>query len=375
MSEKRPPSKGDIPLVSVTVCVRNGVSWVDGCLESLVRQDWPRMEIVAVDDGSTDGSKEKLLKWHDPEAKRYPCSVRILTQPALGLSAGRMNAVEESDGKWVAITDIDVQAETSWISQLMAARHPLDEKENVVAVTGRTIFEPGTNMVSRLRAAEISTKYKSRPRLTSLANGPCSIFNRQSLLDIGGFNPSWYHAEDMEVSLRLIAEGGTIVYTPDAVVNHVAEDSLTKFLAKRTRDARAHVRIVRHFPRKKRSDPSFDFIGNSWSVLAMAPMQVMQLLMTPQLIKWVLNGSSISSNSLELMLESPYFCLGLFGFVFNHLLTIFYGPHRSVGVSIWNPGKMMKVYKVVNLWGFALWKGLALGYLDALLGKNGHNKE
>ena len=44
------------------------------------------------------------------------------------------------------------------------------------------------------------------------------MFNRERLLSIGGFDPTWYHAEDMEVSLKLVQEGGTIVYTPDAVV-------------------------------------------------------------------------------------------------------------------------------------------------------------
>ena len=44
------------------------------------------------------------------------------------------------------------------------------------------------------------------------------MFKRDNLLAIGGFDPSWYHAEDMEVSLKLIQAGGIIVYTPNAVV-------------------------------------------------------------------------------------------------------------------------------------------------------------
>jgi cellulose synthase/poly-beta-1,6-N-acetylglucosamine synthase-like glycosyltransferase len=364
----------EYPLVSITVCVRDGVEWIDSCLESLVNQDWPNIEVIAVDDGSCDGSRELLQKWHDPDAQQHSCSVRILSQAPLGLSAGRMNAVNETKGKWVAITDIDVRPEETWISQLMDARNPIDDVEKVVAVTGRTIFEGGTNIVSRLRSAEISAKYRSRPRRTSLANGPCSIFLKQALLDCGGFNPEWYHAEDMEVSLRLISEGGTIVYTPDAVVNHVAEDSLFKFLTKRTRDARAHVRIVRHFPRKKWSGPNFDFIGSSWAVLAMFPLQLLQLLMIARLVNWGTAGFELSIDAVEMMLDSLYFCVGLLAFFINHGLRFFYGPHRSLGVSIWQPMKMAKIYKVVNLWGFALWKGLALGYLDALLGRNGHRK-
>ena len=52
------------------------------------------------------------------------------------------------------------------------------------------------------------------------------MFKTNELIAIGGFNPEWYHAEDMEVSLKLIEAGGTIVYTPYAVVNHVPETGL-----------------------------------------------------------------------------------------------------------------------------------------------------
>ena len=78
---------------------------------------------------------------------------------------------------------------------------PLDETETVVAVTGRTVFGHAGDVVSRVRSVEIARKYRARPRKTSLANGPCSMFHRKLCWTIGGFNPEWYHAEDMEVSL------------------------------------------------------------------------------------------------------------------------------------------------------------------------------
>ena len=64
-----------------------------------------------------------------------------------------------------------------------------------MAVTGRTA-EQASDLVSRLRSVEIVSKYRVCPRRTSLANGPCSMFNREALLAVGGFDPEWYHAED-----------------------------------------------------------------------------------------------------------------------------------------------------------------------------------
>ena len=73
------------PLISITVCVRDGIQWIDGCLESLTKQTYRPLEIIAVDDGSTDGSAQELQKWHNL-ASEIP--VFVITQEAQGLSAG-----------------------------------------------------------------------------------------------------------------------------------------------------------------------------------------------------------------------------------------------------------------------------------------------
>mgnify|MGYP001426847787 CR=1 FL=1 len=44
------------PLISITVCVRDGVDWIDGCMDSLVKQTHDSIEVILVDDGSTDNS-------------------------------------------------------------------------------------------------------------------------------------------------------------------------------------------------------------------------------------------------------------------------------------------------------------------------------
>ena len=252
-------------LVSVAVCVRDGIDWIDGCMESLVNQTHSPLEIILVDDGSIDGGKEKVVKWAEHEL------VSCITQDRLGLSAGRMAALETASGEWFAITDIDVRPESDWIQRMLESSKSRDGEE-VVAVTGRTIFGRSNDIISRIRSIEIEAKYRSRPRRTKLANGPCSMFKRNNLLSIGGFDPSWYHAEDMEVSLKLIGNGGTIVYAPDAVVAHVPESGRRRFLSKRSRDARAHVRIMRKYPKRRRKGPDLDFIGSSTMVLLVSPL-------------------------------------------------------------------------------------------------------
>jgi cellulose synthase/poly-beta-1,6-N-acetylglucosamine synthase-like glycosyltransferase len=363
------------PLVSVTVCVRDGVDWVDGCLESLTAQTHRPLEIIAIDDGSSDGSKEKLLAWHQEEGE---IPIRIFTQDAKGLSAGRQLALKQTQGEWVAITDIDVRPEPDWISNMILEIQPIDSQEQVVAITGRTVFEHAGDVVSRVRSVEIATKYRSRPRRTSLANGPCSMFKRESLLEIGGFNPTWYHAEDMEVSLRLIANGGTIVYAPDAVVHHVPEIESGRFLAKRRRDARAHMRIVRHFPRGKRQGPELDFIGSSTFVLTVFPLWIMALATGIPFIFSFITQPDWTWEEAKYWWQTRLL-LATLGLMLIHEFILWRGPLGVVNRGAIKQGKwsLLTVFKIRNLtlrWSIALWQGLFLGIKDAVRGANGHRK-
>jgi len=330
------------PLISLTVCMRDAEHWVDHCLESLVKQTYRPLEIIAVDDGSSDDGFAKLKAW---EGEHNGIPVRILKQPPIGLSAGRNLALEHSVGEWVAITDIDCRPDPYWISEMYLVSEGL-ENEQVLAVTGRTIFDEGDTVTSRLRARSIARKYTSRPRLTSLANGPCSMFERKALISVGGFNPEWYHAEDMEVSLRLLQIGGSIVHAPAAVVHHVAESSLRLFLFKRCRDARAHMRIRRHFGRHGVRKPNgythlHDFVSDAKEVVWMLPIAILGL------------GFAVA-----LLFSLPYQ---------NNLWWV-----AASTAGIWILLYMSRWHQL--LWSGALWIGAGLGMIDAILGRHGHRR-
>ena len=330
------------PLISLTVCMRDAEHWVDHCLESLVKQTYRPLEIIAVDDGSSDDGFAKLKAW---EGEHNGIPVRILKQPPIGLSAGRNLALEHSVGEWVAITDIDCRPDPYWISEMYLVSEGL-ENEQVLAVTGRTIFDEGDTVTSRLRARSIARKYTSRPRLTSLANGPCSMFERKALISVGGFDPEWYHAEDMEVSLRLLQIGGSIVHAPAAVVHHVAESSLRLFLFKRCRDARAHMRIRRHFGRHGVRKPNgythlHDFVSDAKEVVWMLPIAILGL------------GFAVA-----LLFSLPYQ---------NNLWWV-----AASTAGIWILLYMSRWHQL--LWSGALWIGAGLGMIDAILGRHGHRR-
>jgi cellulose synthase/poly-beta-1,6-N-acetylglucosamine synthase-like glycosyltransferase len=366
------------PFVSVTVCVRDGAHWIEGCLDSLLEQTYSSFEVLVVNDGSTDGAEEILARYHDPEgANGTP--VRVHHQPPLGLSAGRQWAVEHAIGEWVAITDIDVRPEPDWIANMVAQIAPVDEQERVVAVTGRTVFEQADDLVSRLRSVEIAAKYRARPRRTSLANGPCSMFHRASLMEVGGFDPAWYHAEDMEVSLRLNQAGGTIVYARDALVKHVPETGARHFLAKRRRDARAHVRIVRHHPKRRRQGPGFDFLGSSTMILCLFPLWMAFVVSVLPFLAGLYSGNMTMDRSALEHWEGQVLLVSIVALLVHELL-LWRGRLGVVNREVMRSthhGKfiaMLGVRRLTFLWSLALWQGLLLGCLDALLGRNGHKR-
>jgi len=360
------------PEVTITVCARNAESWVDGCLEALCRQTHLNYEVVAVNDGSTDRTGDALDAWADAEGERGP-PVRVVHQPPLGLSAGRQRALELAQGDWVAITDIDVRPEPDWIEHLLAASDADQGEGPVVAVTGRTVFERAQDLVSWHRSVEISAKYRSRPRRTTLANGPCSMFHRTSLMAIGGFDPSWYHAEDMEVSLRLIRTGGAIVYTPDAVVRHVPETGIRRFLSKRARDARAHVRIVRRYPAHERRQQRFDFLGSSTAVLGALPwasvlMLLGVLMFDPSVSgRWALplrvGVAADAALVVLLLVQASVMWGGPLGAVNREVLR--HAPRSRFTNAV-------LLHVLVLAWSLALWYGIVRGVLDALLKRHGH---
>ncbi len=90
------------PLISVIVPVYNVDEFLDACLQSIVDQSYPRLEILVVDDGSTDGSGDKCDRWAERDER-----IRVIHQPNGGLSSARNTALDAMSGDWVIMVDSD----------------------------------------------------------------------------------------------------------------------------------------------------------------------------------------------------------------------------------------------------------------------------
>lgn len=90
------------PLVSIIVPVYNVSEFLPQCMESLVRQSYPNIEIIAVNDGSTDNSLEVLNQY----AQKFP-QIKIISQANAGLSAARNTGIASSIGEYLCFVDSD----------------------------------------------------------------------------------------------------------------------------------------------------------------------------------------------------------------------------------------------------------------------------
>lgn len=93
-------------LVSIIVPCYNGEQFVDRCMESIIQQDYQDVEVVVVDDGSTDGSKEKILAWAEKFDTAHK-SLKYVYQENKGISGAINTGLKIIDGEYLSLIDID----------------------------------------------------------------------------------------------------------------------------------------------------------------------------------------------------------------------------------------------------------------------------
>lgn len=107
-------SRDEEELVSVIVPIFNGDSDLERCITSLLRQTYVRIEILLIDDGSTDDTKQICLKYQKLDER-----VQYHTQSNRGVSSARNNGIKKAQGRYICFVDHDDQVETNHIAHLV----------------------------------------------------------------------------------------------------------------------------------------------------------------------------------------------------------------------------------------------------------------
>ena len=228
--------------ISVVVCAYNEERRLLDCLESLNLQDLPKdsYEVVLVDDGSHDSTRELALQYTESGSLKY--CLRYVRISHAGLSVARNRGVREARAGIVAFMDADASAPQGWLSQLVQAFSAND----LVAVGGRvTNHIDGPFWSHYLHAVHYAAVQASN--LMPIV-GTNMAFRRWLLTDIPFF--AFFSSRGDEVALlsriRQFHSARHFRYLPEVVVQNEHPERITAWLRMQFSDGRLSATIAKY---------------------------------------------------------------------------------------------------------------------------------
>ena len=279
-------SSGAAPPVSIIVPAHNEAAGIVESVRSMQMLNYPKFEIIIVNDGSTDETLQRLIEAFGMVPVTMPFRTDIDTQPIRGVyratlpvsliaidkvNGGKADALNAGTNiaqyPYVLLTDADIVLDDHCV--LNAMRHVLEDRVRTVAVGGNVrpangsqvasgrVVEPRIpkRIVERVLLEYLRSFVESRPawsRINSLVliSGALGLFHRDTIAEVGGMTPG-HLGEDLDLTLRLhrhMHVNGLpyrIVYAPDCVGWTEVPDKASLLRRQRIRWHRGLGRAVR----------------------------------------------------------------------------------------------------------------------------------
>jgi len=202
------------PRCSVLMGVYNARRFVGEAVQSILDQTYRDIELVIINDGSTDGSLEVLQEYAMSDPR-----IRLVSRENLGIGATRNELLKLARGEYVATMDHDDISTPIRIATQIAY---LDANPDVVCVGGNydVIDEDGRHLITYncqpLTHEEI--EYQHLRGMTSI-NNPTAMMRRDAVVRAGGYDETLELADDLDLFLRL-GEIGKVVNVPEIVLRY-----------------------------------------------------------------------------------------------------------------------------------------------------------
>ena len=201
------------PLVSVLIPAYNEADVIVYTVNSALESDYPKLEVIVIDDGSTDGTAELL----DEQFGRNP-AVRVIHQPNQGKPAALSHALAEASSGILVTIDADTAVEPDAVSKLV--RHFVNPR--VGAVAGNVKVGNRISWLTRWQALEYVTSQNLEKRAFDLLNcipvvpGALSAWRAEAINEAGGFSAETV-AEDTDLTITIRRAGWDITYDEEAI--------------------------------------------------------------------------------------------------------------------------------------------------------------
>ena len=222
-------------LVSVTLVTYNSGRFIKRCLESVLEQKYPHLEVIVVDNASTDGTVDLLDQFQDT------CRIHLNTENT-GFAAAQNQAIALSSGEWVLTLNPDMLLLPDFIQGLVEAGH-LDQKIGTVCgklLTIQATFDlpekqlidsTGIYFTPMLRHLDRGSQQVDNGHYLNFeyvfgATAAAALYRREMIDDISiqgeFFDPDFFvYREDADVAWRAQLLGWRCIYTPSARGYHV----------------------------------------------------------------------------------------------------------------------------------------------------------
>jgi glycosyltransferase involved in cell wall biosynthesis len=204
------------PGFSIVVPVYNREEELKRCIESLLALDYDSYEIIIVDNGSTDGTRDL--------ASHYP--VNVTTCEKRGAAAAMNVGIKEARNAIVAFTDSDCIVDRNWL-KVLSRNYVSDDVGGVGGVVPSEV--PQTAVQSFLdyldffghRGPEEREVRRAKGIFFTGGKGTGNVsYRRAALLEVGGFDETMPHSYDYQMSWSILDRGYRIISDPEAVVYH-----------------------------------------------------------------------------------------------------------------------------------------------------------
>lgn len=192
------------PKISVIVSVYNTEKYIEKCLDSLLNQTYSNIEIVVINDCSTDGSLKILKKY----AKKYDNMILIENKENKGLSYSRNVGLEKATGKYIGYIDSDDYVDSTYYEQMMKAIKK--EKSEIAIADMKIVYEDGSfpDYVSKGCNGEVNTLNIIK---NGLAASACNKLFKREIIEKYKFSEGKLN-EDLAVILPSIVAAKKISY-------------------------------------------------------------------------------------------------------------------------------------------------------------------
>lgn len=214
-----------LPLISILIVTYNSSEYIEDCLQALARTTYKTIEILVVDNASTDNTVELLKK----QQKKITLPMELFTEREnLGYAAGNNLAADHANGKYLFIINPDTTVTPNFLEPLIDKAEAdstisvcqpmvyLTKQPDIINLSGKITHFLGFDWIRDFE----KKKVRKSGNIASFS-GSGVLIKKDVFQQLGGFDPHYFmYYEDTDLSWRMRLMGYKLWYEPNSILYH-----------------------------------------------------------------------------------------------------------------------------------------------------------